>query len=331
MPLSRPLSESVVVVTGASSGIGAATAQALAERKASVVLGARRVDALREVAARCVARGAAALPVATDVTDPAAVAALAAAAEARFGRIDAWVNNAGVGLYAPLADAPVDAVRRVMEVNLFGCLHGVRAVLPRLRAAGGGVIVNVASVLSDVTVPFMGPYNISKHAVRGLSDTLRQEIADRSISVCTVLPASIDTPFYRNAANRTGRTPRPIPPVYPPELVAETIVRVLRRPRREAYAGGLGHALAIQWRLTPALVERVLAWYGRRGSFGAAAVTPTPGNLFTPGHDRADLDGGFSGRRRTALRAGIGAAGVSLGLAAIAAARAARANGSRAR
>jgi NAD(P)-dependent dehydrogenase (short-subunit alcohol dehydrogenase family) len=299
MPLGRALSESVVVVTGASGGIGAATAQALAEQGTSVVLAARGIDALREVAARCVARGGAALAVPTDVTDAAAVDGLATDAVARFGRIDAWVNNAAVGLYARLVDAPLEEVRRTVDVNLFGSLHGVRAAVPRLRASGGGVIVNVASVLADVTVPFMGAYNVSKHAVRALSETVRQELGDRSVSVCTVLPASIDTPFYRHAGNRSGRAVRPMPPVYPPELVAATIVRVLRRPRRVAYAGRLGHALAVQWRLTPALTERVLAWYGRRAPFDDALAAATPGNLYTTGTGPVRLDGGFRDRHRT--------------------------------
>lgn len=320
MPLVRTLSESVVVVTGASSGIGAATAQALAERGASVVLAARRMDALREVAARCVARGGAAVPVPTDVTDPAAVDALAADAVARFGRIDAWVNNAAVGTYARLVDAPLDEIRRTVDVNLFGCLHGVRAAVPRLRAGGGGVIVNVASVLADVTVPFMGAYNMSKHAVRGLSETLRQELGDPCVSVCTVLPASIDTPFYRHAGNRSGRMVRPLPPVYPPELVAATIVRVLRRPRRVAYAGRLGRALAIQWRLAPTLAERALAWYGSRASFGDTPAAATAGSLFSTGTEPVRLDGGFRGRDRSTRRAaiGVGVVGATLGLAAAA-------------
>lgn len=313
MPLRRPLSESVVVVTGASGGIGAATAVALAAEGATVVLAARREDALREVAERCAAAGADALPVPTDVTDPAAVTALARAATSEFGRIDAWINNAGVGLYAGLADAPLDEVRKVIDVNLLGCLHGVQAALPGLRAAGGGVIINVASVLSDITVPFMGAYTISKHAVRGLSDTLRQELVQDDVSVCTVLPASIDTPFYRNAGNRSGREVRPIPPVYPPETVARTMVTALRKPRREVYAGRLGHALAIQWKLTPAPVERLLAWYGRRAAFTATPAAPTTGNLFGPGGWPAAVDGGFHGRRRAVARA---AAVVSLGGAA---------------
>jgi NAD(P)-dependent dehydrogenase (short-subunit alcohol dehydrogenase family) len=316
VPLRRALSDSVVVLTGASSGIGAATAEALAARGAAVVLAARRVGALHRVAGRC---GGRTLVVPTDVSDPGAVEALARAAETRFGRIDAWINNASVGVYAPLADAPVDDVRRAIEVNLLGYLYGVQAALPRLRA-DGGVIVNVASVLAATTVPWMGAYNMSKHAVRALSDTLRQELTDGSVSVCTVLPASIDTPFYRHAANRTGRAVQPIPPVYPAGVVARTIVSVLRRPRREAYAGRLGHVLAVQQRLLPGATEWVMARYARRVALGSAPAPPTDGNLFVAGTDPAAIDGGFHGRRRALVRAVV-AAGFGVGLAGAVAAR----------
>jgi NADP-dependent 3-hydroxy acid dehydrogenase YdfG len=322
----RPLPESVVVITGASSGIGAATALALAERGTSLVLAARRPDALAEIAARCAARGAPALPVPTDVTDPAAVARLVSTAVERFGRVDGWVNNAAVALYAALADAPLAEVRRVVDVNLFGYLHGIQAVLPGMVAAGGGVVVNVASVLTDVATPFMGAYTMTKHAVRALSDTVRQEVAGTGIAVCTVLPASIDTPFYHHAANRTGRAIRPIAPVYPPELVAAAVLRVLRRPRREVYVGPLGRLLVGQWRLAPAMTERMIARYGRWAPFAPGPARSTSGNLFTGAARPAAVDGGFHGRGRTRARVavGLGAGATAVGAAAVARRRSAR-------
>jgi len=282
MSLRRPLSESVVVVTGASGGIGAATAECLAERGTRVVLAARRPDALEEIASRCLARGGEALAVPSDVTDPAAVEALAEAATGRFGRIDAWVNNAAVALYAPLVGARLDEVRRVVDVNVFGYLHGIRSAVPRLRAAGGGVIVNVASVLAEMAVPYLGAYTLTKSAVRALSDTVRQELVGEPISVCTVLPASVDTPLYEHAGNRSGRVARPIPPVYSPDTVARVILRVLRRPRRVAYAGGLGRLGVWQWHLAPGLTERAGALVGPLVALGDEPRTPTAGNLFTP-------------------------------------------------
>jgi NAD(P)-dependent dehydrogenase (short-subunit alcohol dehydrogenase family) len=214
---------------------------------------------------------------------------------------------------------------------VLGYLYGVQAALPLMRRSGGGVIVNVASVLSDVTVPYMGAYNLTKHATRGLADTLRQELLpDRSVSVCTVLPASIDTPFYRNAGNRSGRRVRPMPPVYPPSVVAKSVVRVLRRPRREVFAGRLGQALAVQWRLTPAPVEWVLARYGRRAALADEPAVPTSGNLFEPGGWAAAVDGGYHGRARTAVRtaAAVAVGGAFGGVALVALGRRVSATGS---
>ncbi|MER7269735.1 SDR family oxidoreductase [Micromonospora sp. WMMD712] len=319
MPLTRTLDDAVVVLTGASSGIGAATAYALARRGAAVALAARSEDALERVAARCRELGGQALAVPTDVTDPVAVEILAARTAEEFGRIDAWVNNAAVSAVGLFDEIPVREFRRVLEVNLLGVVHGMRAALPYLAAAGGGVLVNNASVLAEVAMPYQSAYNATKHGIRGLADTVRQELrltGRGNVSVCTVLPASIDTPFFRHAANHTGRELVPPPPVYPPELVAETVVRLLRRPRREAYAGGAARLLGAQWRLAPALAERVLGWYVHRTQFGPARRPDSAGNVFAA-DATARRDGGWHGRRRHLVRMttafGLAAAGTAVG------------------
>ncbi|WP_174533912.1 SDR family oxidoreductase [Micromonospora chalcea] len=320
MPLTRSLSDATVVITGASSGIGAATAYALAQRGADVVLAARTGSALRRVAASCRELGGRALVVPTDVTDPEAVEQLAARAVAEFGRIDAWINNAAVGTVGLFDEIPVAEFRRVVDVNLLGAVYGTRAALPWLTAAGGGVLVNNASVLAEVAMPYQSAYNATKHAIRGLADTVRQELrvtGRGNISICTVLPATIDTPFFRHAANHTGRELTPPPPVYPPEMVAETIVKLLRRPRREAYAGGAARLIGLQWRLAPALAERVLGWYTAHTQFGPGMRADSTGAVFTP-VAAAERTDGWSGRRGQLLRlTAVGlAAGTAVGTAA---------------
>lgn len=319
MPLTRTLDDSTVVITGASSGIGMATAYALARRGAAVVLAARSEPALRQVAQRCRELGGRAVAVPTDVTDLESVQRLADRAVGEFGRIDAWVNNAAVSAVGLFDEIPVAEFRRVLEVNLLGTVHGIKAALPYLGAAGGGVLVNNASVLAEVAMPYQSAYNAAKHGIRGLADTVRQELrvtGRGQISVCTVLPATIDTPFFRHAANHSGRELVPPPPIYPPEVVAETIVRLLRRPRREAYAGGAARLLGLQWRLAPALVERTLGWYVHRTQFGPGARLDNTGNVFHAG-GQASRSGGWHGRRRQLVRMtaafGLAAAGTAVG------------------
>jgi short-subunit dehydrogenase len=292
MPLSAPLARSVIVITGASSGIGATTALRLARRGASLMLTARGESDLLRVAEACRRRGAAVAWLTGDIAEESTAERVAVRAEEDFGRIDGWVNNAGVALYCSLLDVPVDEVRRVLDVDVLGMVHGVQAAVPRLRTAGGGVIVNVASVLGTVTAPWLAPYNAAKHAVVGLSATLRQELrasGDRSVSVCTVLPAAIDTPLYEHAANRVGHPARALSPAYRPTKVAAVIENVLERPRRHAYAGTAGRLAAASHAVAPSLTERILTSYGNLlGLDRHQPAPPTTGNLYTPHGSRPD-------------------------------------------
>lgn len=311
MPLTRDLSESTVVVTGASGGIGAALAEHLAKRGAAVVLGARRIGALEQVADRCRAAGGHALAVPTDVADLASVESLAQAGAATFGRIDGWVNNAAVGSYTLFSESTLAEFRRIVETNLMGVANGTAVALNQLRAAGGGVIVNMASVLAEVSLPYLAAYNTTKHAVRGFSDTLRQELTaagEHEISVCSVLPASVDTPFFAHAANHTGRAVRPPPPVYSADLIARKIVRLLERPRRELYVGGAARLLGLQWRLVPGVSERLVARYAGRLQFTGDLARPTEGNLFTPSAGVSRIDGGWHSGRWAVFRLALGGA-----------------------
>lgn len=288
------MNESVVVITGASSGIGAATALTLAPRGTRLVLAARSPRGLAEIGERCSALGARVLEMPTDTADPDAVERLAAMAEDRFGRIDAWVNNAAVAVYGRLLDIPLDQVHRTVDVDVFGYLHGARAAVPRMRAAGGGVLIMVGSVLSEVSLPYLGAYSLSKHAVQGLADALRQElIADGvdEVSVCTVMPSSIDTPLFAWAANYMGREIVPPRPLSAPQRVADRIVRLMEQPRRQSLVGTAASTVVWQWRLAPALAERLLIWYGQAAQFGAPAPV-SEGNLVDPAEQPRRVEGG---------------------------------------
>lgn len=297
----------VAVVTGASSGIGRATAVLFAREGARVALAARSVAALREVETEIARAGGRALVVECDVSDGDAVEEVARRAEEAFGRIDVWVNGAGVYEMGRFEDLPEEVFRRVLDVNFHGTVHGARAALARFRRQGRGVLVNVASIDGRLPAPYATAYAASKHAVLGFTGSLRQELRLarlRGVSVCAVLPATIDTPLFQHVANYTGVAVKAMPPVYAPEQVARAIVRLARRPRREALVGTSAHVFAALHRLAPSLVERLFALGVRRNHLRhRRAVADTPGNAFAP-RGPTGVTGGWrrppSARRRAA-------------------------------
>jgi short-subunit dehydrogenase len=284
----------VVVITGTSSGIGRATARRFAQEGARVVLAARRAALLEQVAQECLAAGGSALVVPTDVGQHEQVEALTERAVAAFGRIDVWVNSAAVLALGRVEETPMADHEQVIRTNLFGYLHGTCAAIIRFRQQGHGVLINNASVLGAVAAPFASSYCATKWGIRGLTESVRMELLDEpNIHVCTVLPAAIDTPIFRHAANYTGHTARAPEPVYSAERVAATIVALAKRPRREVAVGGFAPLGMLGRTLAPAVTERLTAAFIARRQFRKETASQSHGNLFEPAADDGDVSGDY--------------------------------------
>ncbi|NYE50495.1 NAD(P)-dependent dehydrogenase (short-subunit alcohol dehydrogenase family) [Spinactinospora alkalitolerans] len=253
-----------MVITGASSGIGREAARQFAGRGSSLVLAARSEQALRATADEVEQLGGTALVVPTDVAEWPQVQALAAAARDRFGRVDTWVNNAVLGSFGSLIDTPIQAVDRVLQVGLRGQIYGAKAVLPMMREQGGGTIIGVSSVLGIRSIPLYVPYCIAKHGNTALYEGLRveEQIAGSGIEVTTILPATVNTPFYDAVPSFMDTRPPLIPPIYQPSAVAEAILYAAEHPRRRICIGAAGPMSACQ-RISPRAVDTVLRGAGR--------------------------------------------------------------------
>ncbi|HEX6648402.1 MAG TPA: SDR family oxidoreductase [Pyrinomonadaceae bacterium] len=255
----KDLSEQVIVITGASSGIGLVTARMAAQRGARLVLNARNEEALRLVTEQINEAGGEAIHVTGDVGQLEDMQNIAGEAIRRFGGFDTWVNNAGVSIYGPVLDQPLEDQRRLFDTNYWGVVHGCIVACQHLRARGGALI-NVGSVLSDVAIPIQGTYCATKHAVKGYTDALRMELEEEGapISVTLIKPAAIDTPYIHHAKNLLPVEPMNPPPVYAPETVAEAILHCAENPERDLYVGGGGKVLAETGRLAPRMTDKFM-------------------------------------------------------------------------
>jgi NAD(P)-dependent dehydrogenase (short-subunit alcohol dehydrogenase family) len=294
----KDINEQVIVITGASSGIGLATALAAARRGARLVLNSRDEPDLQTVVERIRAAGGVAVHVSGDVADPTTAQRLAEQALAEFGRIDTWVNNAGVSAYGRIEDVSLEDARRIFETNYWGVVHGSLAALPQLRA-NGGALINVGSILSDTGYPLQGHYTASKHAVKGFTDSLRLEVEESGapVAVTLIQPAAIDTPYPEHAKSYLGVEPKHMPPVYAPEVVADAILHCASHPERDVLVGGSGKVFAASEKFAPRLFDRMKQ---ATGFAGQHSDIPDRGEdtLHAPRRGDARVYGNYPGRVR---------------------------------
>jgi NAD(P)-dependent dehydrogenase (short-subunit alcohol dehydrogenase family) len=301
-PTLKPAGEQVIVITGASSGIGLVTARRAAARGAKVVLAARNERDLANAVEGILSDGGRAAYQVADVSEPDQVLAIAECALREFGRIDTWVNNAAVAVYGRLTEVPLRDMRRQFDVNYWGTVYGSLTAVP-LLARHGGALINVASALADRAIPLQGNYCAAKHAMKAFTDALRMELeADGiAISVTLVKPGSIDTPLFEKSKSYIGVEPQPVPPVYAPDAVASVILRCAEHPQRDVIVGGMGKMLSLA-NAAPRFADR----YMERSTFDSqrtdiALADSRRDNLYEPVPD----DGGERGRNwsgRTAKR-----------------------------
>ena len=255
----KPLEEQVIVITGASSGIGLTTARMAADRGARLVLAARSEEALQELVEEIEAKGGEATYVVADVSEPSDVREISRAAQERFNRFDTWVNNAGVFMYGRLQDVPVEDMRELFETNVWGLVYGSLEATRHLKKEGG-TLINIGSVLSERAVLLQGSYSASKHAVKGFTDALRMELEDEDapVSVTLVKPSAIDTPYPEHARNHMDAATEIPPPVYAPETVAHTVLRCAEQPERDVFVGAGGKSLSVLGHAVPSLTDRIM-------------------------------------------------------------------------
>ncbi|NUP54757.1 MAG: SDR family oxidoreductase [Gemmatimonadaceae bacterium] len=327
-PKLKPLNEQVIVITGASSGIGLVTAKTAARQGACVVLAARNEDDLQRAVGEIRAEGGRAVHQVADVADAGQVQRIADTAVREFGRIDTWVNNAAVALYGRVMDVELRDMRRQFDVIYWGQVHGSRVAVPHLKK-DGGALINVASALADRAIPLQGNYCAAKHALKAFTDTLRMELEEEGapVSVTLVKPGSIDTPLFDKAKTYLDVEPQPVPPVYAPEIVAATILHCAQHPTRDIIAGGTGKLLSIASEF-PRLADR----YMERTTFDSQSTDKPagdrPDNLHEPvAHDGGERGRNWTGRTRStslytlaALHPEMTAAVVAVGVGLVAAA-----------
>jgi len=274
-----------VVITGATAGVGRATARAFARRRARIGLLARGVDGLKATAAEVQQAGGEALALPTEIADADAVESAATAVERQFGPIDIWINCAMATIFAPVHSIEPEEFRRATEVTYLGFVYGTMAALRRMRPRNRGTIVQVGSALAYRAVPLQAPYCGAKHAIRGFTDSLRSELEHEHsrVHLTMVQMPALNTPQFDWARNKMPRRPKPLGTIFQPEVAADAIVFAAHARRREIYVGGPTVEAIIANKLAPGFLDRVLAHRAVGGQLARApAPADGPDNLFAP-------------------------------------------------
>lgn len=295
----KPIDQQVVVLMGASSGIGRLTARRLAQRGARVVVAARNAAGLNSLVEEISADGGEALAVPADTTSFAQVQAVADQAVARFGHLDTWVHLAAVSIYGRFDEMTPEEWQQVIDVNLNGQAYGAMAALPHLKREGRGALIHISSVLGKRAVPLQSVYCASKHGMIGMLDALRVELMQSGtpISVTTILPASINTTFFSKARTRLGVEPAPYPPIYPPEMVANAILYAAAHPVREMFVGDAARILTASQSIAPSVLDN---WFQLTGAKWQQTNIPksvdAPDSVFNPVQGHNQVEGEFSNK-----------------------------------
>jgi short-subunit dehydrogenase len=292
----------VVIITGASSGIGRCTAALFGRRGWHVGLIARGEPGLRDVAAQLQANGTKAACAEADVAYPAALEDAATALEAQLGPVDVWVNCAGNGSFGRFLDIPADDFRRVTDVTYLGTVNGTRVALKRMMQLDRGRIVNICSAVAYHGMPLLSSYSGAKHAIRGFDQAIRAELAQEGskVRITTVFPPAVNTPFFDHAVSHMGRPGRPMPPVYQPEIVAEAAFLAAMSGRAEMPVSFTTVLFAIGMRLFPGLVDRAihkLGYGGQLTSLDSALARYAP-TLSAPSDNASPIHGCFTDEAR---------------------------------
>jgi len=272
------------VITGASSGIGKEVSLALAKKGAIVVVSARGEDQLIEVSKEIEELGGVGYAVELDVRNYEQVKQLVETTVEKFGKIDVWINNAGIYAAGKFDEIPPDVFHEVMAVNFGGVVNGTHAVLPIFKAQGRGILINVSSIMGDLELELAIPYHTSKCAITHFSKSLRNELRSEfsNIKICIVYPQAVDTPIYKNAANYTGNDLRPPPPVITPKSAAEEIITLVDNPQDDLYVGGASY-LIDRLKFVPDKIFPAVSKIFKFAHINSTEeVEPTTGNVYTP-------------------------------------------------